>query len=260
MFDFHMHSHVSYDSEAMPLVMAQAAVERGLREICFTDHCDYHSDPAKPADAFVFSDYRKAYDGLEVPGLMIRKGLEFGLTEWNTEAFRRWESAYPFDFVMGSVHEVAGTDPYWPDYWTNDLKGDFRRYLEQVLRCVEVHNGFDVLGHLTYVCKSVHNPGRCDVPFEDHRELTDAIMQVLVRKGIGMEVNTSGVDRAGAFLPSEIYLRRFKELGGQIVTIGSDAHDPARVGQYAPRALDLVRDVFGYVCTFQNRQPIFHKL
>jgi histidinol-phosphatase (PHP family) len=81
-----------------------------------------------------------------------------------------------------------------------------------------------------------------------------------VAKGKGMEVNTSGVDRAGVFLPSAEYLCRFKELGGEIVTVGSDAHDPSRVGQYAPQAVQMVKEVFGYVCTYQKRRPVFHPL
>ena len=85
-------------------------------------------------------------------------------------------------------------------------------------------------------------------------------MKILVAKGIGMEINTSGVDCAGTFLPSTDYLKRFKELGGEIVTIGSDAHDAVRVGQYIPEAMEIVKDIFGYVCTFENRKPIFHKL
>jgi histidinol-phosphatase (PHP family) len=75
-----------------------------------------------------------------------------------------------------------------------------------------------------------------------------------------MEIKTSGVDRAGDFLPGKAFLCRFKELGGEIVTLGSDAHDPTRVGQYAAEALEILKDVFGYVCTFSERQPIFHKL
>ena len=122
------------------------------------------------------------------------------------------------------------------------------------------HDGFDVVGHLTYVCKSVYNPSHGPVPLEDHREVTDEILKLLVAKNIGMEVNSSGVDRAGTFLPSAEYLRRFKELGGSIVTIGSDAHDPGRVGQYAPQALQILGDIFGHVCTFRQREPVFHKL
>ena len=85
-------------------------------------------------------------------------------------------------------------------------------------------------------------------------------MKTVIAKGKGMEINTSGVDRVGDFLPSAPFLKRYKELGGEIVTVGSDAHDPSRVGQYAKEALDILKDVFGYVCTFENRKPIFHKL
>ena len=75
-----------------------------------------------------------------------------------------------------------------------------------------------------------------------------------------MEINSSGVDRVGEFLPSADFLRRFHELGGEIVTIGSDAHAADRVGQYHKEALEIEKDIFGHVCTFENRTPIFHKL
>ena len=75
-----------------------------------------------------------------------------------------------------------------------------------------------------------------------------------------MEMNTSGVDRCGGFLPTADYFRRFKELGGEIVTVGSDSHRCDRVGQYTFEACEILRDIFGYVCTFQDRKPIFHKL
>ena len=85
-------------------------------------------------------------------------------------------------------------------------------------------------------------------------------MKVIISKGKGMEINSSGVDVVGAFLPSADYLRRFKELGGEIVTMGSDAHNTVRVGQYADQAMEILKDIFGYVCTFEDRKPIFHKL
>ena len=75
-----------------------------------------------------------------------------------------------------------------------------------------------------------------------------------------MEINTSGVDRCGGFLPTADFFRRFKELGGEIVTIGSDTHNVERVGQYSREAAEILKEIFGYVCTFEGRQPIFHKL
>ena len=75
-----------------------------------------------------------------------------------------------------------------------------------------------------------------------------------------MEINTSGVDRVGAFLPSLEFVKRFKDLGGEIITVGSDAHDDMRVGQYIPQALEIAKEVFGYVCTFEHRKVKYHKL
>ena len=95
---------------------------------------------------------------------------------------------------------------------------------------------------------------------DTYQEMTDEIMKILVAKGKGMEVNTSGLDKNVGFLPSAEYLRRFKELGGEIVTIGSDAHDQSRVGQHVNLGCEMLKDIFGYVCTFADRKPIFHKL
>ena len=261
MFDYHLHSSLSFDSETMPMEIALAAKENGLREICFTDHYDYNSDPAKMHNLFSHDAYRAAYDGLELPGLTVRKGVEAGLTRWNEPQLNAFLQGYPFDFVIGSVHFVDGYDPYEPEYWQDrTVQEAFRVYLEEIYHCVRIHENFDVLGHLTYVCKSVHNPTHAPVQMKDFQEITDEITKILVTKGKGMEINTSGVDRAGAFLPSADYLRRFKELGGEIVTLGSDAHDPSRVGQYAPQALTILEDIFGHICTFEKRNPVFHKL
>ena len=261
MFDYHLHSAVSFDSEALPADMAAAAVQRGLREICFTDHYDFHTDPQVAPRGFTVAQYKTAYDGLEVPGLAIRRGVEFGLTRWNAPHLKELAAQYPYDFILGSVHFVDGFDPYEPEYWRGrTVQEAFRAYLEEAYQCLLVHSDFDVLGHLTYVCKSAYNPTHEPVRLEAYRQITDEILKLLVAKGKGMEVNTSGVDRAGAFLPDAEFLRRFRELGGEIVTVGSDAHDPSRVGQYAAQALQMLKDIFGHVCTYEKRQPIFHKL
>ena len=90
--------------------------------------------------------------------------------------------------------------------------------------------------------------------------MADEIMKLLVSRGKGMEINTSGVDRGVDLIPAIDYVRRFKELGGEIITVGSDSHDDVRVGQYCDTTIELLKDIFGYVCTFSERRPIFHKL
>ena len=261
MYDFHMHSRVSFDGHDTGAALAQAALAAGLKEICFTDHLDY--DPLDKMGKLDFDteEYNAEYDNLEVPGLIIRRGMEFGMTADNRAQFRQDLQRRKFDFVLGSVHFVDDLDVYYEDYWAG--KSIFqaeRRYLEATLDCVKLHDDFDVLAHLTYIAKTHCHPAPRPVSYRDHRELIDEILRVLVQKGKGMEINTSGVDRCGDFLPGEEFFRRFKELGGEIVTIGSDAHNTQRVGQYSDRACQMMKDIFGYVCTFEGRKPIFHKL
>lgn len=261
MFDFHMHSSLSFDSTAAATDMIRAAEAAGLREICFTDHYDCHWSENDAHDLFTTEQYRATYDILPSSPVTVRRGVEMGLTAWNKSTAEAFTQSYPLDFVIGSLHFVDGYDPYDPQYWVDKtMHRAYERYLEETLLCVRIHDDFDVLGHLTYVCKSPHNPYHLPVPYEDFRPLTDEIMRELIRKGKGMEINTSGVDRVGDFLPSARHLQRFCELGGRIVTIGSDAHNPERVGQYADRAAAILKDIFGHVCTFAGRTPVFHAL
>ncbi len=261
MFDYHMHSSLSFDSDASALKMAQKAAQVGLKEICFTDHYDYFNDPLIKPNLFNLQDYSNAYDNLSVEGIKIKKGVEFGLIDWNSPQLEELLDKRNFDFVIGSVHYVGGQDPYNKEYWQDKtVKQAFEIYLKGIYNCVKVHKDFDVLGHLTYVCKSKFNPTHKPVAFKDFSDITDEIMKILITKGIGLEVNTSGVDSAGVFLPDREFLVRFKELGGEIVTVGTDSHNEQRIGQYVPEALEMIKDIFGYVCTFENRKPIFNKL
>jgi len=261
MFDYHLHTKVSFDGIGTAEEIAKAALKAGLKEICFTDHWDYDFLPEDRPNLFDLAEYSRAYDSLTVPGLTIRKGIELGLTTWNVPHLQEVLAARSFDFVIGSVHFSDGYDPYDEKYWTGKtLHEAFRGFLETTLDCVKIHDDYDVLGHLTYVCKSVHNPSRKPLPYGEHAEIIDEILRILVQKGKGMEINSSGVDRAGDFLPSADILRRFHELGGEIVTIGSDAHDASRVGQYHREALEIVQEIFGHVCTFEGRRAVFHRL
>ncbi len=261
MFDFHMHSIVSFDGHDSAETMVQAAADAGLKEICFTDHIDYFANVDKQEWVFDTLRYNETYDQLAHPQVKIRRGMEFGIKPYNAPQLKEDLKRRPFDFVLGSVHFVDELDVYFSEYW--DGKTVFeaeRRYLEETLECVRAHEDFDVLAHLTYISKARAHHAPRPVPYEAHEALIDEILRTLVDKGKGLEINTSGVDRCGDFLPYEVYFRRFRELGGQIVTVGSDAHTASRVGQYADRACALLKEVFGYVCTFENRKPIFHTL
>lgn len=261
MFDYHMHSRVSFDGHDTGLTMALAAKQAGLKEICFTDHMDYVRGGSMPDLIFTQDSYSAEYDALEVPGLKIRRGVEYGLYTDNQEQMRQDLSLRSYDFVLGSIHFVDDIDVYYPEYWAGKTVFEAqRRYFEVMLACVQAHDDFDVLSHMTYLHKSRCCPVKTPLAYEDHREIIDEILRTLAAKGKGLEMNTSGIDRCGGFLPTPDYFRRFQELGGEIVTIGSDAHTSDRVGQYTQKGCEALKEIFGYVCTFENRKPIFHKL
>lgn len=261
MFDYHLHTRVSFDGHDTAENMVKAARERGLKAICFTDHMDY--DPASDVQTMCFDlqAYQREYALPEIPGLKVCRGVEFGLLPDNRETIRADIQKYPYDFAIGSLHFIDGIDVYYPEYWEGKTYYyAIAHYMDEVLRSVICHDDFDVLGHITYLGKAGANPRMEPILRKDFREVVDEIFKVLVAKGKGIEINTSGMDKCGAFLPDGDYLRRFRELGGQIVTVGSDAHHADRVGQYCREAAQLVQEIFGYVCTFEGRKPVFHKL
>ena len=115
MFDFHLHSKVSFDSECLPKEIVLEAERLGLKEICFTDHYDFNDDPTKNRDLFTIEEYSKAYDSLSSDTVKIRRGVEFGLTTWNQKELDELLASRNFDFVIGSVHYAGGYDPYYED-------------------------------------------------------------------------------------------------------------------------------------------------
>lgn len=261
MFDFHMHSKVSFDGHDEPMQMALAAKAAGMKVICFTEHLDY--DPRAAVQTLIFDteEYNDALGSLEVPELEICRGMEFGMLPDNRETLKKDLKRRPFDFVIGSVHFAGGIDAYYPEFWEGKTIDQAERHiLEETLTCVKHHDDFDVLGHLTYICKTKSNPVKRPVELERYRDVVDEIFKILIARGKGIEVNTSARDVCGVYLPEREYLRRFKELGGQIVTVGSDAHDHTRAGQYCREAAEMVQEIFGYVCTFRDRKPVFHRI
>ena len=261
MFDYHMHSTVSFDGQSEARDMVRAAKAMGLKEICFTDHIDHEVGVEKEIMVFDPDVYSAAYDDLSVPGILIRRGVEYGIKPGNMQEMKADLARRHYDFVIGSVHFVDEMDVYLAPFWEGRTKESaYLQFMEETLKAVQAHDDFDVLGHLTFICKGRGNPTKELIRCGDYRELTDEILKTLAAKGKGMEMNTSGMDRCGDFLPDAEYFRRFKELGGEIITVGSDAHNSQRVGQYTHRACEILGDIFGYVCTFEDRRPIFHKV
>ena len=231
--DYHMHSHHSGDCDASMKSMASAAVRAGLQNICFTEHLDFDFPgyPDLPRDCFLLNDDRyeqelrllqKQY--AETPGqdLSICFGIECGLQLCCQEKNRAFLHRKPYDFVLGSLHLCDGDDPYYDSFYQThpDEDAALLLYFEETLKNIEAFHDLDVLAHLDYMvryCSRLHQ--RTD--FRRYEDILTAILGELVRTGRGLEVNTGGLRRGMQETnPGPDAVRRYRELGGRIITIG----------------------------------------
>lgn len=260
MFDFHMHSQVSADSKARPEDMVAAAEAWGLREICFTDHLDCKVGRPE-TNVFTQEAYEEAYRDLSSDKLRIRFGMEFGMQPDNRQRFLEETGKRKYDFIIGSVHTIENKGVYREEYWRGKTRREaYTRYLEEILSCLEVHEDFHVLGHLTHPTKSPSNTGNVPYTLSEYGELTEEIFRRLIHKGIGLEVNTSGIRSSGRPLPPLEFVRQYVEMGGEIITVGSDAHKPAHVGNHIRETLKALGDLTPWIVVFEEGRPMYYKI
>ena len=263
--DFHLHSFFSGDSDTAPELIAETALQRGLSAICFTDHydADYpYEDVCFELDTKAclerIAGLRSAYEGR----IEIGSGVELGLQPHLGALYRSYTGRFPFDFVIGSTHLVDGKDPYYASFWEGCAPKDgIRRFLEVTLENMKAFDDFDVYGHLDYIVRYAPLEPRSFF-YEDYGELMDEILKFLISHGKGIEVNTGGY-KAGLGCPNPCpeVIRRYRELGGEIVTMGSDAHTAEYVGSFMEEAREILRDCgFRYFALFKGRKAEFVRL
>lgn len=261
--DSHMHSSFSSDSQADPEEMIKQAIHKRFRYICFTDHLEYDY----PGGQFHLDvdQYFKTLGRLKekyASEITLNIGVELGLQPHLRDRFDQLLSEYSFDFIIGSTHIVNRVDPYYPDFFLNRTEKDaYEEYFDCVYRNVQAFPKCDVLGHLDYVVRYGPNRNRF-YTYAKHKEVIDEILKYLIDHGIGLEINTSGF-RYGLGHPSphEDVLERYHELGGEIITIGSDAHSPEYFSYEFTKAQNILKSCgFSYYTYFKDRRPEFVKL
>ena len=273
--DMHMHTWFSTDSEACPRDMADEAVRKGLKTICFTDHFDkddleWGEEGIFDVDAY-FVEMQKLQE--EYAGkLNIRIGIELGLRTYLKDYYEELTKKYPFDFVIGSVHNVPYkkdaegnilyTDPAAEKLFTDRTdKEAYRLMMETTLENVRTSDCFQTLGHLDYVVRYGKSREK-EYSYTDYADIIDEILKLLIEKEKGLEVNSAGLKYGLPFAhPHPDVLKHYRELGGEIITIGADAHTPDKIGYAFDKAADVLRECgFSYYAVFKNRRPVFHKL
>ncbi len=262
MIDYHIHSDLSGDCEVSMLRMAKAAQDKGLSEICFTEHLDLDF----PCDIdFVVNldNYRKAFDAVKnsLPKIRIRKGIEAGLDMRTKEKLPPLLEGQSLDCVIGSQHIVFGQDPYYPEFWeTFSQKDAYTEYLRSSIETAAACDFYDVLGHLGYIAKFCTYDDKL-LRYSDYTDAVDTLLKILLDKGKGLEINTMGLMTTPSTMPEMHIAQRFFELGGEIITVGSDAHIESSVGYKVDETLSRLKDIgFEYVCAFDKRKPRFIRI
>ena len=266
--DLHSHTQISPDSAALLADTARAAMDAGLQEFCVTDHCDLLDMNGKPRTFFDWPSAVEQYRAVRAElgdRLTLRLGIELGSAPFDPDTARAIlaQGGEGLDFVLGSLHNWIGMegnlDLYYSDYRDNMALA--RRAVENALDhtwtlVAALPDCYDSLAHIIYPLRYVHRDG-IDLTLADYEERVRAIFTEAAKTDHAMEVN---VCRGKDIAPWPPLLRWFRECGGRLVTVGSDAHRPGDVAKGIPQALDMVQAAgFDGVTTFSGRKPILHK-
>lgn len=258
--DYHVHTAFSDDSQAPMEDMVRRALELGLSELCFTEHVDYG------VKTVLNCDYPKYFAALERMRdkyrnrITIRAGIEFGVQRETIPRYQADLLQYPFDFVIFSNHQVGNKEFWNGQFQEGKTQAEFHAaYYQAILDVMERYQGYCILGHLDMIKR--YDP--CG-PYPDQAVLPiiEKILRRAIQDGKGIEVNTSSFQYGLQDLtPSRTILELYHKLGGRVLTLGSDAHDPGRLADHFPEVREILREIgFRELCTFEQMRPIFHPL
>ncbi len=256
----HFHSRCSFDGEYPLTDMCHAAEAAGIRHLCLTDHCDLLDGQGQSDDSFCWDPVNRELEAARraFPGLDIRKGVELGQAVLRPEAAAKVLSEPDIDFVLGSLHNDPDSVDYYYMRFTDEAQclALLRTYFESLLALART-DFFDSLAHLTYPVRYMYGRDGVNVDLHPLEDLIREILKVLVQRGKALELNTSGYrTNRGRPLPPEEILRLYRSLGGELVTIGTDAHEPKHMADGLKQGMALLRRCgFRYVTLFCRRQP-----
>ena len=279
--DYHVHTEFSDDSSYPLEEVCRHAIELGLDEICITDHVDYGVKPdveeyragsgtARFEDGIpvLNVDYERYFPAIDrareqfAGRLAVKTGMEFGVQTHTEPQFNALFERYVgrWDFIILSIHQV-GDKEFWNGAFQEGRTQDEcnMAYYREMLDVVQSFSSYSVLGHLDLIKR--YDPVGI-WPFEKSRDIVAAILERVIADGKGIELNTSSF-RYGLpdLQPCTEILRLYRDLGGRILTIGSDSHRPEHLGAHISEVRDRLR-ALGYTefCTFDKMEPVFHAL
>lgn len=266
LLDLHIHSDNSRDARHSVTLICEKAVERGIRAIAITDHCEcreYRKGDYPVICRQSAFETRKAMNVFEGQ-IAIASGVELGSPAAAPDVAGD-VMKNNFDFIVASVHRLKGRqkDIRELDYTRGINRPDrvFSAYLDEIAETVE-WNGFDALAHLTYPLRWFPAELAAKFSLMRYKEQIGYILQKLAKNGRALEISTAGgeyetADIKGGFHPCFEIVKMFKDAGGEFITVGSDAHSADRVGDRVSEAAEMAEEAgFKYISFYQNRIPV----
>ena len=256
--DYHVHTCYSADSKAPVKAQLDAAAAAGLTHICFADHVDFDGSVLKPADLAARNEEIARLAPL-YPSIDISFGMELGMSDADASRLAHDHAKdVHLDFIIGSVHMVDGTDAYYPEFFEGrTCEQAYGCYVEKLARSIRVSD-FSVMGHYDF-CTKYSPYSERPMKYSMFPEIFDDIFLTLIHSDRSLEINSSAWRNDPAW-GLDIF-SRFRKLGGEYVTIGSDAHQPERVGARLKEAAELAAAAgIRYIATFKELKPIMHKI
>ncbi len=263
--DMHIHTEFSLDSCAKIDAMANKAISKGIDMITITDHIDWDFPEKHLIFDFDVDAYQKAIERAKRKyrgRLDIRMGVELGMQPHLAERYQQLLDKYPFDFVIASSHLVQNRDPYYKEAFQGMTDQEaYQHYFEYILENVKVFHGFDALGHLDYVVRYGREKAK-HYSYEKYKDVIDEILKELVAHNKALEVNSAGLRKNLGFPnPHPDIIKRFRELGGEQITVGADAHKPLHIGYGLEETKSILLDCgFNYYVRYKQRKPEFVRI
>ncbi len=251
MFDCHLHTEVSTDSK----MKIEAAIEKAKNlnlGLVLTEHMDINY-PIKDHFIFDAQDYFDGYSRYRNETLLL--GVEIGMKEDCVSEAKALVSQNPFDQVIGSVHLVNGVDIYLEEFYINRNKKEiYEEYLYSILNNLKKFDFVDTLGHIDYICRYARVEDK-ELYYEEFHETIDTILKKVIENEKAIEINTKRLENKIASKNLISIYKRYYELGGRIITIGSDAHNPDDIGRGILLAYDIANQLNLKPVYFKNRKP-----
>ncbi|MFV0254799.1 MAG: histidinol-phosphatase HisJ family protein [Erysipelotrichaceae bacterium] len=256
--DYHIHSNFSIDSKELMENYCLRALELNIDEICFSEHIDHGIEDCNNPGQYQVTNLPKYFKKIKElqqkyqGKLIIKIGIEFGAQLHNLELFRKDFYNYDFDFVLLSVHQIDNKELWINQYQNGKSQAQYNEgYYSYLLELVKSYDEYNCLAHLDLI-------RRYDKEGEYHSEqcykIIKEILKIVIAKGKGIELNTSSFHyKLADFMPDLRIWQMYKELGGEIITIGSDSHKAERLADHFEVGFKMLKQIgFTHYSTFKK--------